>query len=83
MNLLNKTDIINLKMSSKTEHQLLTHCHKAALWDLYGHRKLSILHAQLLLNFVPKYKSYKINTESQCIAMCYLALNFHRKVLNL
>ncbi len=80
LNLLNKTDIINLKMNSKTEQILLTHCHKTSLWELYGHRKLSSLHAQLLLNFVPKSKTHKLNTESQCIAMCYLALDFHRKV---
>jgi hypothetical protein len=37
-NLLNKTDIVNLKMNSKTELTLLGQCHKAALWNLYGHR---------------------------------------------
>ncbi len=67
-------------MNSKSELMLLTLGHKASLWNLYGHRKLSNLHAQLLLNFVPKSKTQKLNTEAQCIAMCFLALDFHRRV---
>ncbi len=38
LNLLNKTDIINLKQNSRVELALLSMCHKAALWNLYGHR---------------------------------------------
>lgn len=78
LNLLNKTDIVNLKMNSKMEHNLLNQCHKAALWNLYGQRKISNLHSQMLLNLLPKSNLYKLNTESQCIAMCFLALEFSR-----
>ncbi len=101
LNLLNKIDICNLKLNSRMELTLLTNCHKAALWNLYGHRlavflyensivfflifsktirKLCSLHSQLLLNMIPKSNKHKLNTESQCIAMCYLALDFSRSV---
>ena len=43
-------------------------------------RKLCSLHSQLLLNMMPKSNKYKLNTESQCIAMCYVALDFSRNV---
>jgi anaphase-promoting complex subunit 5 len=76
LNLLNKTDIVNLKINSKIEFTLLSQCHKAALWNLYGHRKLCSLHSQMLLNLLPK--SVKLNTESQCISICYLALDYCR-----
>jgi hypothetical protein len=29
---------------------------------------------------MPKSNKYKLNTESQCIAMCYVALDFSRNV---
>ena len=38
MNLLNKTDLVNLKMGSRMELNLLSQCHKASLWYLYGQR---------------------------------------------
>ena len=38
LNLINKTEIINLKMNSRLEITLLSECHKAALWNLYGHK---------------------------------------------
>ena len=60
------------------ELNLLSQCHKASLWNLYGQRKLCNLHSQMLLNLLPKSNLYKLNTESQCIAMCYLALEFSR-----
>ena len=60
------------------ELNLLTQCHKASLWNLYGQRKLCNLHSQMLLNLLPKSNLYKLNTESQCIAMCNLALEFSR-----
>lgn len=47
---------------------------------LKKNRKLCSLHSQLLLNMMPKSNKYKLNTESQCIAMCYVALDFSRNV---
>ena len=43
-------------------------------------RKLCNLHSQLILNFLPKSKTQKLNTESQCIAMNFLALEYSRNV---
>ncbi|CAF0704565.1 unnamed protein product [Brachionus calyciflorus] len=78
LNLLNKTDFVNLKMNSKMELTLLSQCNKASVWNLYGQRKISGLYSQMLLNLQPKSNSIKLNTESQCIAMCFLALDYAR-----
>jgi hypothetical protein len=78
LDLLNKIDLINIKSNSKIELCLLNKCHKAAMWKLYGNKRISNLYCQLLLNLLPATKSslYRLNTESQLISMCFLAINY-------
>ncbi len=77
LDLLNKIDLINIKSNSKIELTLLNKCHKAAMWSRYGNKRISDLYCQLLLNLLPPKSSlYKLNTESQLISMCYLAINY-------
>lgn len=68
-------------MNCRTELALLSQCQKSTIWNYYGIKKMSLLYVQLLLNLLPKSGSYKLNTESQCIALCYLVTDFAKKGL--